>query len=81
MYTRAGLFSAVVLIVPAMLLALLSAAVLASHGQIHTTGTLARASRLVFFFNFLKFLHRFFYTKFFAFCTPIFVYRFGKKYG
>ena len=42
---RAGLFSAVILIVPAMLLALLSAAVLASHGQIHTTGTLARASR------------------------------------
>ena len=42
---RAGLFSAVILIVPAMLLALLSAAVLASHGQIHTTDTLARASR------------------------------------
>ena len=37
---------AVILIVPGMLLALLSAAVLASHGQIHTTGTLARASRI-----------------------------------
>jgi hypothetical protein len=48
MYTRAGLFSAVILIVPAMLLALLSAAVLASHGQIHTTGTLARASSSMF---------------------------------
>ena len=31
-----------------MLLALLSAAVLASHGQIHTTGTLARASSSMF---------------------------------
>ena len=50
LFQRAGLFSAVILIVPAMLLALLSAAVLASHGQIHTTGTLARASR-----NCLKF--------------------------
>jgi hypothetical protein len=48
MYTRAGLFSAVILIVPAMLLALLSAAVLASHGQLHTTGTLARASSGMF---------------------------------
>lgn len=48
MYTRAGLFSAVILIVPGMLLALLSAAVLASHGQIHTTGTLARASSSMF---------------------------------
>lgn len=45
MYTRAGLFSACVLIVPAMLLALLAAAVLVSRGQLQTTGTLARASR------------------------------------
>ena len=52
LFQRAGLFSAVILIVPAMLLALLSAAVLASHGQIHTTGTLARASR-----NCLKFFY------------------------
>jgi hypothetical protein len=45
MYTRAGLFSACVLIVPAMLLAFLAAAVLVSRGQLQTTGTLARASR------------------------------------
>ena len=59
MYTRAGLFSAVILIVPAILLALLSAAVLASHGQLHTTGTLAR------YFMFLLIFQILFYSVFF----------------
>ena len=53
MYTRAGLFSSCVLIVPAMLLALLAAAVLVSRGQLQTTGTLARASRYTKTVNFL----------------------------
>ncbi|CBY20392.1 unnamed protein product [Oikopleura dioica] len=53
MYTRAGLFSACVLIVPAMLLAFLAAAVLVSRGQLQTTGTLARASSGMFLLSFV----------------------------
>jgi hypothetical protein len=48
MYTRAGLFTAIILQIPSLVVAILSCAIMTSGGSLRTTGTLARAGGTFF---------------------------------
>merc|ERR1712178_149128 len=48
MYTRAGLFTAILLQIPSLVVSILSCAIMTSGGSLRTTGTLARAGGTFF---------------------------------